>query len=212
MGRGKGAGMKKEEKDLFPPLKRWLKNDGYRVYSEMSNPVAGHCLIDCVAIKDDIVEAYEMKLSLTQYSIHQAYRSILVSDFSYVVISTNPKEKGINECKKFGIGIIQIKDNKASLILKAELNRFINSFRLKMIGLCSMCEEGEEAGLPNRKGIGVTYDIVDKIKEYKSINTKAGWKELWENIENHYSSPSSMASALNKWRGFSLSLYKQSPL
>jgi len=193
--------MELKEQKLFEPLRNYFKNRGYKVFTEVCNPVAGTCLIDVVCQNDNEVIAIEMKMSLSKTVIHQAYRTNLVADKTYVAIPTNPRKENYLRCQANGIGIIRV-NSSVEILLEAKKNDIYEAFylaeRLKLY------DEGVEAGLPNQKGIGVTYDLCEQINEYQKEHPKAGWKEIYKNIPNHYSSYKSMASSLYHWRGFTL--------
>lgn len=194
-----------KETELFNPIKDWLKAQSYKVYAEVSNPVAGTCLIDVVGVKDRLTIAIEMKLSLSKTVITQAYRARMVANKVYCAVPCDPKQKGIEECKKYGVGILKISD-KVEILLECpeENNHFFEQYSLIKNRNFDTMEEGVEAGMPCEKGVGMTYDLCNAIREYQKTNPNATWKEIYKNIDNHYSSPNSMASSLRHWRGFSL--------
>jgi len=186
-----------KEKDLFPPLKKWLNKQGFRVYSEI--PTLGHS-IDVVAEKENLQYAYELKLSLTKKVLYQAISGRLYCNRSYIVISTTPRKENYNRCIQQGYGIIRIKNNITEILLESEDFVPFGNRRFDFTDW----EEGTTSGNPMLKGIGPACSVLDDIKEYLKLNPKATWKELYHNIQNHYSSPQSMASALNSWKGFTL--------
>ena len=187
-----------QEKDLFPPLQAWLHKKGYKVYTEV--PSWGYSM-DVVADPPDNSSqiALEMKMSLTKHLIKQACYGQAKTGIAYVVIPTKPKEKSIQECKKQGLGIIQVVDNEIIELLKPEkVNTIIE--RIDFTGI----EEGETAGIPAAKGQGMAQQCLIRIKHYLKTHPKAKWPEIYDNVYNHYSSYRSMASSMRDWQGFSL--------
>lgn len=193
--------MELKEKNLFPPLQIWLKEKGYKVYTEVINPIS-QCSVDVLAIKENEIIAVELKMGLTDKVLHQANRNNLIAHKTYCGIPTNPKAINFNKCKRFGMGILKI-TGKVEILLESEL---FEPFRPDIyIIRFDLHEEGGEAGLPRLKGEGVTYEMVEKIREYqKNINPNAKWKEIYNNIPNHYSSAKSMAGSLRYYRNFYL--------
>jgi hypothetical protein len=68
----------------------------------------------------------------------------------------------------------------------------------------------DEAGLPCQKGVSEGYHELLVIKEYVKNHPDANWKEIFENVGNHYSSHTSLMGSMRQWRGFVLEEYKKS--
>lgn len=64
--------MNLREKELFPPLKKYFNDRGYKVFVEV--PCQYRC-IDFVAVNDDEQIAVEMKISLNKQVVNQAYNN-----------------------------------------------------------------------------------------------------------------------------------------
>lgn len=60
-----------KESDMYPPLKKWLENQGYTVYPEIE-PRPGGPRADIVAAKDDQIMIVEMKTSFGLAVMEQA--------------------------------------------------------------------------------------------------------------------------------------------
>lgn len=176
---------------LYDPVKLLFESMGYSVYAEI--PILFSC-VDIGALKDNIIVAIEMKMSLTKKVIDQAYTHNIFADYTYIVVPTNPRST--EECIKRSIGIIQVKNDKASIIVKAKkINKFYANYRKIFIKRC-LQSNIEIAGLPVLKGQGPRIECRKRIKEYLKINPKATWKQIYNNIPNHYSNYKSMACAV----------------
>ena len=186
-----------KEKDLFPPLKSWLKNNGYKVYAEVLNK-------DVIAKKDDEFVGFELKMSCSKKGIQQAYNSMIFCGKAYIVISSKPKSQSVVECKKRGIGIIRI-NNILEILLEAKLfgHRRAIDFYLNQLDFDKM-EEGEISGRPNMKGEGPAQELLKDIKIYLKLHPKATWKEIYNNVQNHYSNYKSLANSMRSWQGFKI--------
>jgi len=184
-----------KESNLFPPLKKWLNNRGYKVYSEVC---IGYTPTDVVAELDDIQIGFEMKMNCSRHVIYQATKSKTYLNAAYVVIPTNPKKDKIELCERIGLGIIQVKGETVTEILKPKFDTAFQKINF------TNWTEGETAGNPCLKGIGPQQQCIAAIKEYLKLNPGAKWPELYKNIPNHYASYQSMQNSMRIWRGFRL--------
>jgi len=190
-----------KEYQLCEIVKNWLIQNGWEVYCEVAGSNS-YRFTDMVATHDNKVIAIETKLSLTKNVIHQAYNNHLHCNSTLVAIATKPKQIGIEECKKFGIGIITI-NPKPQLILKPR-----HQWKIYLPFMIMESNKNIIGGKPNEKGNGVTYDVLDRIKEYVKSHPDATWREIYQNIDHHYSSQSSLSGAMLHWRRFRLRDYK----
>lgn len=209
-----------KEKDLFPPLKKSFKADGFAVYAEVPNLQRG---VDFVAVKEGEHVAVEMKLSFNKEVVHQASGNHMSFHKTYVAYPVlepvlfhqddtfwNLREsirERVAFCIYRGIGILQVLPS--GLIFEALESKTIKPWREFDF---SQYEESEddEAGLPCQKGVSEGYMELKAIKAYVIENPDANWKEIFENVQNHYSSPSSLSGSMSQWRGFSLQEFKKS--
>ena len=53
-------------------------------------------------------------------------------------------------------------------------------------------------------GCGPACAVGECVKQYVEENPKAGWKEIFMNVPNHYSNYQSMCCAMNGYLGLSL--------
>jgi len=59
-----------------------------------------------------------------------------------------------------------------------------------------MTEPGGIAGKPTLKGEGPAQECYERVQKFKQAQPKATWKEVFENVGNHYANPRSMAGAM----------------
>ena len=182
-----------KEYKLSDPVKEYFEKQGYKVYVEI--PIAGAC-IDMVARKGDFLIAIELKMSLTKQLIKTCFTNRVFCDISYAAVPTNPTIKNRELCKKHSIGIIRVADKiniiaepkGRSIIFKPEHDR--------MLKYCSGVPWAGVGGLPQLKGIGPAIECAKRVKEYLVNYPAAKWKEIFDNVENHYYNYKSMQSAL----------------
>ncbi len=182
------------EVKLYNPVKTLFENYGYIVKAEI--PSYNSCM-DLVAYNHGCLIAVELKMSMTKGLIHQAYNNTLSCDLSYVAIPTTPRN--IERCKKWGIGIICIKDEIACIILDARaiFKPFANS-KKRTLEYCECRDSNIIGGLPNLKGEGPAQECYKRVSDYRERNPKATWREIFIEVPNHYANYLSMCGALRK--------------
>lgn len=185
--------MELREKNLFPPLKSWLNDQGFKVYGEVYG-------CDVVAIKGRLQISYELKMSLNKKVIHQAISHRYRSNYCYVVVPTNPRKSSIEKCKKYRVGIIQVLGSEVKELLAPYFFTYNPRYRMDFGDM----PESTEAGIPNLKGLGPGQLCLERIKDYLKDHPNAKWPEIFENVENHYSSYKSLQSSMSNWQGFTL--------
>lgn len=186
-----------KEKELYPPLKVWLNNQGYKAFTEVLN-------MDVLAKKDENYIGFELKMSCSKTVIKQAYRAMTLCGKAYVVTPVVPRQKGIDECKKYGVGIIRV-NGCIEILLEAktwQYGKLIEHY-LKPEHFAQMTE-GSISGTPNMKGEGPAQCLLQEIKRYLELHPKARWEEIYNNIPNHYSNYKSLANSMRSWQKFTL--------
>ena len=192
-----------KEHDLALSVCNLLREWGYTVYSEIQGygTPARH---DIVGLKNDTeLIVVELKMSLNDKVIRQAYSGQNFTSECYVAIPVSPRVSSIERCRKYGVGIIQVSGDNAKILTKptCKMEGWIPAIKL-IIDRLKRHEPSDDAGKPNEAGIGITHILVNKVKEYLTKHPKATWKEIWENIENHYSSPATFCSSMKTYRKF----------
>ncbi len=191
------------ETELAKPVADWMRSQGYTVYAEV--PLFGRCL-DFVGIKERNIICVELKISLTKYLIRQAYTNQLITTEVYVGVGTKPRKTSIDLCRKYGLGVLSVKNNTVTIMLKpTQRYEPMSGQRKQLVGLCKLLKPSDDAGKPQQAGEGPAQDCQKRIDEYRKIHLNATWKEIYRNVPNHYSNVSSLYGAMRmarerKWR------------
>ena len=187
--------MKLREIELYNPVKELFEKYGYEVKAEIpfyNSP------IDLVAYSGNCIISVELKMSLTKHLIHKGFLNQLFSDFSYAAIPTKPRN--IDKCIKSGLGIIRVKDGKAEILLDASFKiKPLSHYKKNILAWCDVRDPEMIGGKPMLKGEGPAQDCYKRVLEYMEKNPTAKWKQIFENVDNHYCNRNSMYNAL---RGF----------
>ena len=184
------------EYKLSDPVREYFEKQGFKVYVEI--PVAGAC-IDMVARKGNFLIAIELKMSLTKQLIHTCFTNQICCDLSYAAIPTEPSNKNKELYKKYAIGIIKV-TSKVEIISEANGNRFkpFAPEYKRMLKYCSGIPWEGVGGLPRLKGVGPAIECGKRVKKYLITNPRAKWKEIFNNVDNHYYNYKSMQSSLRE--------------
>lgn len=187
-----------KESDLAKPVADWLRDQGYIVYGEVPFPCASFAIIDLVGRRDRKLICVELKISLTQTVIRQAYLSSLITPYVYVAVASNPRRSSIDRCCKQNIGALRVKTNgKVSVICTPELrHRQPLGYDDKCHECLDVMEPSDRAGIPNLAGEGPAQLLYPIIAAFRKNRPAAKWREVWKNIPNHYASPFSLASGM----------------
>jgi hypothetical protein len=209
-----------KEKELFPPLKKYFNSLGYKVYAEVPYYFRG---IDFVAVKEGHHIAVEMKMAFTHKLIWQAHQNrsgfheiCIAYPVKQPMIFTNADQywklsekirKKVEHCRNWGIGIFQVLP-KGTIFSTMEAESR-NPHRVFDFSQYTESDD-DEAGLPYQKGVSAGYYELEAIKAYVRQYPNADWKEIYANVQNHYSSPASLAGSMRQWRGFQLQEFRKS--
>jgi len=192
-----------KESDLAKPVANWLRSNNYTVYSEV--PFWHRC-IDMVGLnKLDNICVVELKLKYSKVGVKQAYTCNLATANIYLAVSNKPSKKSIEYCKKIGVGLLQV-TNKVEVILLPSDTKIYETAKKHLIKNCLSLEPSDDAGKPCMSGCGPARFVGDCVYDYVKRNPKAGWKEIYENIPNHYSNHKSLACAMSGY--LNMPLYK----
>lgn len=188
-----------KEVDLSEPVKLWLESRGYEPYAEIQFL---YKTPDWLGLhkEDGTAIAVEMKRSLTRGVIRQAYSLNLACEFVFVAVGTRPRQSGVDQCAKQGIGVLSVVDGAVQVVLESKpKDRFpVESWKKKLIERLALYEPGGEAGKPTELESGPAQDCYQRVQEYKALHPKATWHEIFENVANHYASPRSLAGSMAK--------------
>lgn len=192
--------MNLQEYKLYQPVKTWLIENDYEVFAEVQKPY-GARTIDVVGKREDEIIIIELKMFATKTVLHQCSRSQHDTDKVYAAVGAQPLAKTIEKFKKYGIGILLVKNDQVSEILSPSKKWDINeASRQTLISKLYKKPDDFVAGLPCMAGTGPAQDCERRISLYKKDNPKASWKEIFAAVPNHYASASSMQSAMHKTR------------
>lgn len=199
-----------KETDLFFPVKEWLEERGYEVFSEVQSRYTGG-RADIVAVNGPSVSVVEMKTSLSLDVIAQAYRWKPYANYIYVAVprSRHRKLHGYASLflKRDGIGLLEVDDKqwtRVNDIIRAIFHRRIDDhIRESLVPQHKELPGGHAGG-----GYVTTYRLtIDRVKSYLRTcalrNKNDGWvtiKDILDHCETHYSAPKpSLSKALREF-------------
>lgn len=192
-----------KETELAKPVADWMRSLGYIVYAEV--PLFGRCL-DFVGIREREVVCVELKTSLTKHLVWQACMNQLITTEGYVAVGTSPRKTSIDLCKKYGLGVLSVKNSNVSVVLRPTLRyEPMSGHRKQLLSLCKLLGPSDDAGKPQQAGEGPAQDCQQRIDEYRKTHPNATWKEIYRNVPNHYSNMNSLYGGMRmarerKWR------------
>ena len=189
------------EADLSAPVSAWMIAQGYTPYAEVFFP---HCnrMIDLVGRNNArSLIVIELKRSLTQGVIHQAYAADLITNQNYAAVGTTPTRKGIEECAKLGIGLLKVQAGRVEPILTPSekllrVDWARTNYENEMHKNLDVHTPHGIGGLPARKGEGPAQDCYDRIALWREKNQRAKWKDIYREVPHHYCSLASLRSAM----------------
>lgn len=208
-----------KEQDLFDPVKDWLEQNGYEVFSEVS-PKRISRRADVVGKCGKAILIVELKTTLSLDLIDQAYYWKKYAHYIYVAIPKRKKEipQIIRDyLKKEGIGIIEIGFDSYTLSVR-EKAKFNRPFLPNEI-------DWEKELLPEHKtwlkggssggGYVTPFKItIENIKRYlywerykwlSQYTNDEGWRtinDILEHCETHYANPKSTVSSILRNNSF----------
>lgn len=188
------------ESTMSLPVMTWLDGLGYTPYAEVPNY---DTCIDIVAMKEPGVEliAIEMKTSLTQRVRQQAYVAQLIAERSYCAVISKPKPSSLTKCSELGIGVLRVYDGSVEVLVEPSEKKAVSPFAKRVVvEQLRRRIPGGVAGRPNLKGEGPAQECAQRVLRYRQKNPDARWIDVFNNIENHYSSMESMRGALTSRR------------
>jgi len=199
-----------KESELSNIVSDWFKSRGYEIYTEVPYGKYSYKRIDIVAKNENVVIPVELKISLNEAVFYQSLINQNISPWCYSAVSKNPQKKSLRRHIEHGIGVMLIKDNKVSVLLEPSGKDVkLNYSRTELLGRLENMEQGGIAGMPNQKGVGPAQTVGKAVREYLLLNPSASWKELYANVNNHYSCPSSMCTALKFRCNFSMTEHRK---
>lgn len=182
-----------KEYKLSDPVREYFEKQGYKVYTEI--PIAGS-QIDIIAIKNSFIIAVELKTTLSRQLICQCIRHQKDCNVIYAAVPVNPSSRNIERYKNNLIGIIKVSDKVEMVLEGSEHNLFSEDKHTRMLNYCETILPGGIGGMPTQIGKGPAIECAKRVKNYILDNPGTNWKEIFENVHNHYYTYKSMKSAL----------------
>lgn len=179
---------------MAAPVAAWLERDGLTVYAEV--PLM-YRAVDMMGIGSKRIVMVELKTSLTMAVRRQAGILQLVTPEVYCGVGTNPNKSSIDGCRKQGLGILSIAGDSVRVVLDPQKRIDpVQPYIDRCLEYAAQAVPGHDAGRPNIKDEGPAQDVERRIRIYEKKNPGATWKELFENIPNHYANCKSMQGAM----------------
>lgn len=189
---------KLSEINLAGPVIKHFVDMGYKYAQEWFN-------VDLVFFKNDHIIAVELKKSLSKKVIFQAWNDYYYAHLAYAAVGTMPRATSLEKAKEHGIGVIAVNTGGIEILLPAPKKKEATNWRDKCLKQLKeadekgyLCNKDIIAGRPNMRGEGPAQICKRRVNEYLKTHPNATWKEIYANVQNHYSSFRSMQSALSK--------------
>ena len=133
------------ERDLSPPVKKWLADQGYVVFVEQFDA-------DIVGKHDNELVAVDLKLGHLNGLLWQALDRAEWADFVYVATPIKPKS-----CKRYaehGIGVLLVTGDKVRRLSKAKQQPYrrekSRAYRIKKLSHMDPAGPDEQGGVATR--------------------------------------------------------------
>lgn len=184
------------ESEMSLPVMAWLDSLGYVPYAEV--PHYESC-VDIVAVRDPgpVLIAVEMKTSLTKRVVGQAYMAGLFAEYSYCAVLSKPRESSLRTCRDRGVGVVRVEGGKVEILAEPEKSKLLYArSTLAVVARLRSRPPGGVAGKPALKGVGPAQDCARRVARWRREHPGSTWREIYANVENHYSSLESMRGAL----------------
>ncbi len=201
------AKSKIKEVDVARPVVHWLSEQGWDVYQE----VGAGSIADIVGVRKlwpsgaRIVWVVEVKTSLSESVVAQAYRWQLYANYSSVAVPTGKKARNGGLAKRYlrplGIGMIHVSDSKYHPVME-ELAPKLNRKALRSFILDRLREEHKtwaEAGSVGGDRFTPFKHTCSEVLKYVKANPGCTMKEMVGNVKHHYATSASFKSAIPTW-------------
>lgn len=189
------------ESDLSQPVSDWLIAKGFTPYAEVPFPHDGPRQIDLVGRNGVDLITVELKCSLTAGVIHQTCICDLITDRRYAAIASRPKAAGVERCQKVGIGLLSVNAGVVNEILAPQDRHYETgwvrtSYVTEIHKTLDRLQPNGVGGLPCMKGVGPAQECYDRVQIFLASNPQARWREIYQQVPNHYGSALSMCNAM----------------
>jgi hypothetical protein len=174
------------ESRMYPAVKRWLQDQGYRVFPE----AWGH---DVVALKDEKIVVVELKTSFTNGLCRQLMRAVFANQI-YAGVPSRPRRSSIDRCRILDVGLLIVCDSvNVEITAPENPHRWESAHARSLEALKNWTPDDYRiGGLPNLAGDGDAQRVSRLVAEYRQRVPNASWRELFANVRNHYANHNSM--------------------
>lgn len=172
-----------------------LKDNGWYMVCEVYGH--GHN-VDAAGLRGSEIIAVEAKLSFNQSLKLQLQENRRLADYVLAVVHKRVSKENRAWCMERGIGIWLVDPNVAVIneLEFAQQEETFPSMIRTFVERINRWDATIEGGKPNLLGVGVAQDVQKRVDEYKLLNPKATWKEIFKNVPSHYANHKNMYSAL----------------
>jgi len=189
------------EKDIAKILINWLKDLKWDVYQEVEiKPF--NSIADIVATQNNVSWTIEVKQNMSLVLLSQAYNYIWQSNYVSIAIPASNHKTKYNVanifCKDYGIGILRITNNDVYIELNPKFHKIHKKLNINQ-KLNENQKNWAEAGNNLKQRWSPFQQTCKNIKEYIKENQGSCLKDVINNVNHHYSTPSTAKSCISKW-------------
>lgn len=182
-----------DEKSLAKIVVEYLESSGFDVFQEVET-VNGYC--DIVATKNEELFTIETKMQFSFDVLEQAKHNKKIANYTYIAVPFPKKGSLKFKCEiatLLGIGVIVVyPDKSCELITESQrINKIKRKPKLKD------WQKDNEAG--GKERMTSFKRLIIDINDYLILNESASFKELYENIDVHYSNYNSFRGSITKY-------------
>lgn len=183
------------ERDLSGPVVAWLRAKGMRVYTEVPCQGRGVDVVGVDASGD--MTAVELKPALTNRVVRQAFQARIFARWCYCAVSRTPRS--LARAIELELGVLVVKGGQVVEVARpfGSDQRWPRQVE-KVARWCSGPEPDSPGGTPSLAGDGPAVQCKARVDRYLAAHPGASWREIFENVPNHYQSARSMQGALGK--------------
>ena len=161
------------EATMSEPLTKWLRSQGYDVYTEVPS-VNGLRTFDMVGQRENDLIVIEMKCKLGGDVIHQALTGQLSTRQVYCAVLSDPTDRMVERCRSVHLGVLQVRGEAVLRLLDPSggpepMGHHTKGLRDRL----GLLEQGGTAGLPSRRGVGPAWLVDRLIEDYRKKRPKA---------------------------------------
>jgi len=181
------------EIEMFPLVKLWLENRGFKVYGEVR--YRRHD-IDVVGDKVGQQVCVELKQNFTKRLKQQLMICKRATAYVYSCTGSTPQKSNLEWCVQHGIGVIII-DKKLRVVLEPVSKKK----RYTWINL-KHCPQGNLGGAPCGKDKHPAKDVHTALLALIESNPSIDWNNAYNQIPNHYAHAKSMEMSMKRYCEF----------